>query len=706
LACNTLVNLTQRCFLKKLTTNSILFSSIIVLLIGIGFSTGLLFSNLPSPWRTPLEFSTKVTDKLGEDLRFFTTQDGFWRFPADLKNTDKRFISALINYEDKRFYQHAGVDIFALFRAVTQLLSNSQIISGASTLSMQTIRLLNPQPRTIKNKLLEMIQSFRMERELSKEKILLLYLNLAPYGGNIQGIEAASYFYFGKPPRHLSPSEIALLIALPQSPESRRPDRNKLRARAARNHVLQRQMENTLISKNEFQLAIQQPIKTTRQQTPFYAPHLTQRLHQLHPQQQIVRSSISLPLQILLELKIKQFRADLDSEQTIAVLVVDNISKEVVAHMGSADFFQDSQIDLSRVIRSPGSTLKPFIYGLGFEKKLFHPLTQVMDRRFRFEDGYAPQNFDHSYRGQVSLEKALIKSLNIPAVKALKRVGVNQFIQRLQSVGINLSWQFGQDAGLGIALGGSGLSLENLVAMYAALATAGKYHQLVYSPSKLQLINKQLLSPLANYYIDEILKKMPQDSQNNYGTLRYKTGTSYGYRDAWSIGYNSQYTIGVWVGRVDGGFTHNQTGSQIATPILKQLFSILPKKIYVRDDLYKNDHVLTSFQQLPVQMRWLENSQSSYRFNNQMEKPTILYPLDGSRIEITAIKQKNTGMLILKASGGESPYHWMINGQYLINTNSEIQWPVSKGKQKITLIDNQGRQNYSQIQVKIIKGTQ
>ncbi|MFK5893982.1 MAG: penicillin-binding protein 1C [Pseudomonadota bacterium] len=700
--------------MKKLISNRVLFPAMMIVFLGISISSTWLFiASLPSPWRVPLEFSTKVTDRAGENLRFFTTREGFWRFPAQLVDIDKNFISALINYEDKRFFQHFGIDILALFRALKQFVFSSYVVSGASTLSMQTIRLLNPQSRTIKNKLLEMIQSIRMEWELSKEQILLLYLNLAPYGGNIQGIEAASYFYFGQSAKHFSPSEIALLIALPQSPERRRPDRHNQQARIARNKILQQQLANSLISEDEYQLAIQQAIKITRQKTPFYAPHLSQRLHMLYPGKQIIRSSIFLPIQMLLEQKIKQYRTNLSPQQTIAALVVDNKSNEVVAHMGSADFFDDSQIDLTRVIRSPGSTLKPFIYGLGFEKKLFHPLTRVIDRRFRYDDGYAPQNFDHYYRGQVTVETALLKSLNVPAVKALKRIGVNQFIQRLKSVGIKLFWQSGQEAGLGIALGGSGLSLESLVAMYTALANAGNYHDLIYTPQQLKAAKKTLLSPLASKYLDGILKKMPQGNQNKHETfysksvetVRYKTGTSYGYRDAWSIGYNSQYTIGIWVGRVDGGFTHNQTGSQIATPLLKQLFAIFPTTKQINNPLNSvSEKELISYQQLPQQMRWLGNT----LYDNQNNLPYILYPLDGSLIEIKKIFSDDAVQLILKAGGGIAPYHWMIDGHYMnrptqFTNNNEVQCSISRGKHKITLIDSTGKQSHAQIEVQIIK---
>ncbi len=689
----------------------------IILLLALPLFIWLSISSLPTPWKKAILFSVKVLDKQGQELRLFTTSTGYWRFPVNLNKIDKNFISALIHYEDKRFYQHTGIDFYAIFRAIKQLLLNSKVISGASTLSMQTIRLLNPHPRTIINKLYEMLQATRMESDLSKDEILAIYLTLTPYGGNIQGIEAASYFYFGKSAKFLSHSEIALLIALPQSPEKRRPDRHKAQALIARNTVLLRQLKNHLISTDDYRIARQQEIPSKRFKTPFYAPHVAQNLHHKYPSKTIINTSIELPLQILLEQKIKQYRANMlmsnkHSKQSLAVMIVDNSSRKIIAHIGSGDFFNDSQLDLSRVIRSPGSTLKPFIYGLGFEKKLFHPLTKVMDQRLRYDDGYSPENFNKIYFGEVNIKKSLLKSLNIPAVKALHVIGVKTFLQRLRSVGIAIVLPKNSDAGLGIALGGSGLSLEQLVAMYSSLANSGKYQALSYLRKPDHRANKALLSPLAVSYIDAILKNMPQKKHLGQQKIRYKTGTSYGYRDAWSIGYNGKYTIGVWVGRADGGFTHKQTGSQVASPLLKQLFDVFntknPVKISIIPDA--NANFLNHYSDLPQQMQWLGSNDTPWQ-----KTPYILYPLDGSKIEInvkdTAEKnaKANSAQLTFKARGGSPPYFWMLDGIYINhfsnsfpNNSQNIQWPISQGKHKITLIDSLGKQSHSLINVKII----
>ncbi|MFK5986520.1 MAG: penicillin-binding protein 1C [Pseudomonadota bacterium] len=696
--------------MKNLLINRYKYALLLVIALSfVAMSLGKLIADLPRLWLEHPDYAVKVLDRNGENLRFFTTIDGFWRFPANLSQIDPKFINALIEYEDKRFYSHFGVDVWAVLRAIKQLLFTARVVSGASTLSMQTIRLLSPRPRTLVNKIREIIQAIQMESDLSKQQILSIYLTLAPYGGNIQGIEAASYFYFGKTAHLLNYSEIALLIALPQSPERRRPDRFRNRAVIARNAVLLRQLNKQSIAADDYQIAIQQAIPLKRKQTPFFAPHLSQQLHQRYPSKQLIRSSIDLALQILVKQKVTQYQNTVlkgsnFSGQSLAVLVVNNTNREVLAHIGSGDFFNDSQIDLSRVIRSPGSTLKPFIYGYGFEKKLFHPLTQVMDQRLRYDDGYAPENFDQRYFGEVTIEQALLKSLNIPAVKALNIIGVSAFIQRLNTIGINLVLQNAQIAGLGIALGGSGLSLESLVAMYSSLPNAGKYLQLVYLPTKYKIQKKKLLSVEAASYIDNILKKMPQENCIRLQCIGYKTGTSYGYRDAWSIGYNVQYTIGVWVGRIDGGFTHQQTGSQVASPLLKQLFAVLPIKnsTYYNLNLV-NPGFLKSYQQLPQHLRWLGNKSQQFKQN----LPYILYPLDGSQIEFTEVSTENIVQLSLKARGGTPPYFWIIDGLYLhsaIQSNNneyEIQWPISEGKHKLTLIDSLGKQSHSEVEIRL-----
>lgn len=709
------------------------FKSSIYTFVGLTFLViacsvfAIWYQNLPSPWQNSPPYSTQILSQEGKPLRFFTTDQGYWRFPANVDGIDKKYIEALVAYEDKRFYQHAGVDFVSLIRAIGQLIYHRRIISGASTLSMQTIRLLQPGARSVGNKFREMVQALRMESELNKQQILSLYLNLAPFGGNIQGIQAASYFYFGKPAKRLTYSEIALLIALPQSPESRRPDRHNQLARIARDRVLQRLLEDGIIESQDYDLALQQSLPRKRFGIPFYAPHMAQALKKMATpaNRYRVQSSIIFPMQLKLQQLLSSQQEQLPYGETIAALVVDNRDCRVVAHMGSGDYWKASQLDLTRAIRSPGSTLKPFIYGLGFENKLFHPQTWVMDQPLRLSDGYGPQNFNQKFYGRVSLRKALRKSLNIPAIKALKRVGVENFLNRLQRVGIRLRLPKQQQPGLAIALGGAGISLENLAALYSALANQGQFCTLSYlasghdngvkkinSRSNKSVVlpdsahrsrkehNPRILSAQASWYLDEILKGVtkPEGYQSfNSLPIRFKTGTSYGYRDVWTIGYNARYTVALWRGRPDGGFTQNQSGLAHAAPFVFDIFNQLATPFSQAPFHSAPDGVsLPGNQQLPVAMQWLDQASVAYL----EPTPIIQYPLDGSLIELA---QQPEPVLMLKAQSGTPPYFWLVNGRFQqsVDNSSEYSWPVDKkGKVRITLIDSKGQQAYSEIHLK------
>jgi len=679
----------------------VLFLAVITITLTNFYS---FYANLPNPWLRKIEYSAQILARDGQRLRMFTSSKGYWCFPVDINQLDKRYLKALISYEDQRFYQHNGVDVISLVRAVFQLVSEGRVISGASTLSMQTVRLLQPVSRTLKNKLVEMLQAWRMESQLSKQEILNIYLSLAPYGGNIQGITAASYFYFGKTPKRLTTSEIALLIALPQAPETRRPDRHPIAARYARSQVLLRLNEANIIDRQQLQLATKQAIPRIRTAIPFVAPHFAERMKRKAQEKKDYRliTSLDYPLQLKVQKFTENYQKQLPPGETLAILIVDNDSRQILAHMGSGNYWQASQIDLSRSVRSPGSALKPLIYGLGFEQKLFHPQTWVMDQPLRMNDGYGPQNFDGQYHGQVNLITALQKSLNVPAIKALNRVGAKTLVTRLQSLGVVLQLPKNQDPGLPIALGGAGIRLQDLVALYSAIANRGSYQ-----PLSLLAVDEQnftpgikLLSPQASWYLDFVLQGVPVPQgyeQQEYDKIRFKTGTSYGYRDVWSIGYNNRYTIGVWRGRPDGGFTQNSSGLSYAAPLLFQLFDFLPPSAAQPRVADKPDNVdLPGVANLPINMQWLAKDANRFLADN----PIIQYPLDGSIIEVQDSQQQ---ILLLKAQAGTPPYYWLVNGQFQSHhgDGSQYQWPITgKGPHRITLIDSLGKQSSSEVTLK------
>jgi penicillin-binding protein 1C len=671
------------------TKRLLLLSCLLLFLAAAG-----TISRIPAPAFPALEYSFQLLDRNGRILRRMTTDDGYWRLPVKLEQVDPGFIRLLLAYEDQRFMEHSGVDFLALIRASKQLLFQGKIVSGASTLTMQTVRLLQPKPRTLLNKLTEIVQALKLERHTSKQQILQRYLTLAPYGGNLQGIRAATLAYFGKEPNHLNLSEIALLVALPQSPESRRPDRHPQAARKARDFVLNRLFSKNLIRQSDMDLAMQQPIPVQRQATPFHAAHLADRLHRSG-----LKSTITTTLDKRLQLQLEQLagqQTDLGTGESLAVLVVSNQTRQILAQLGSGDYLHQSQIDLTRAIRSPGSTLKPFIYGLGFEIQIMHPETRVADTAYR-NATYNPKNFSGNYRGTVNLRQALQQSLNIPAVKALQAITPQRLIQRFHDLGITLHLPRGEDGGLSVALGGTGITLENLTALYAAIARQGSYLPLSTRTDRNSSAG-QLLSPAAAWYVDDILKDTPAPKGfRRNRNIRYKTGTSYGFRDAWSIGYDDNYTVGVWVGRPDGSAGNERTGGNSAAPLLFQVFELLPKPPDRRISETPEAVITRTWQFLPKSLQWLGTPVQGAGDNH----PHILFPVDGSTLAL-----KDNQPLILKAGGGTPPYYWLINGLPLdSHSGQQQQWhPDTPGQVDITLIDDEGDSDAIDVWLKINKG--
>jgi len=533
----------------------------------------------PAPDGTDLQFSPRVTDRSGRLLRAYTTSDGRWRLPARIADVDPRFFEMLFAYEDRRFREHPGVDALALVRAAVQLVDSGRIRSGGSTLTMQVARLLEPRNgRTLAAKLHQIVRAVEIERILTKDQIVSLYLELAPYGGNIEGIRAASLAYFGKEPRRLTLGEAALLVALPQSPEARRPDRSVAAARAARDRVLDRFAALSHTPVDEISAAKAEAVPSGRRPMPMLAPHAADRAVAESGQGGEVRLTIDADLQRSLEElareRVRGLALTLGSDVSLAMLVIDNRDGAVVARVGSPDYFdarRAGQIDLTRSLRSPGSTLKPFIYGLGFEDGFIHPETLIDDRPARY-GAYAPQNFDFTFRGTVTVRTALQLSLNLPALAALDRVGTGRLTARLANAGAALILPEGETPGLAIGLGGAGITLSDLVMLYSGIARRGVAlpltERVADQPSPMVSEERRLMEPVAAWYVANILIGTPPPDNGASGRIAFKTGTSYGYRDAWSVGFDGSHTIGVWVGRPDGAPVPGLIGRNAAAPIL------------------------------------------------------------------------------------------------------------------------------------------
>ena len=393
-----------------------------------------------------------------------------------MKDVDPRFLNLLFAYEDKRFRTHHGVDPMAMARAALQFSTSGHIVSGGSTLTMQVARLLEPrQHRSLRAKLRQLTRALELEYALNKDEILSLYLTLAPYGGNLEGIRAASLSYFGKEPRRLTLGEAALLVALPQSPEWRRPDRNPEVARAARDRVLDRAAAAGAVPRDEVARAKSESVPRARKQLPMLAPHAADQVVAAEPSRRIHRLTIDAALQKTLQDLARERARALGPDISVAILAVDNASGEVRARIASADYFDErraGQVDMTKALRSPGSTLKPFIYGLGFEDGLLHPETLIDDRPARY-GSYTPENFDLTFQGTVTVRRALQLSLNVPAIAVLGKVGVNRLSARLTQVGAALVLPKGEAPGLAMGLGGVGIRLSDLVMLYSGLARRG-----------------------------------------------------------------------------------------------------------------------------------------------------------------------------------------------------------------------------------------
>ena len=490
-----------------------------------------------------LDGSTLVVDRDGRLLRPFTLPDGRWRLPATVHDVDPRYVAMLVAYEDGRFYEHDGVDIRALLRAGVQWLTHGHVVSGGSTLTMQVARLIEPRPdRTIGAKLRQIARALEIEREVGRQGALDRYLTLAPFGGNLEGVRSASLAYFGKEPLKLTLAEAALLVALPQSPEARRPDRFPAAARAARDRVLARVAARGVIREDDAAAARGEPVPQARLAFPALAAHAAEEAVGADASAKVIKLSIDARLQAKLETLARDSVARLGPKLSAAIVVIDNASGEIRARVGSAgydDFSRGGAIDMSRSPRSPGSSLKPFIYALAFEEGLAHPETRLFDRPMRY-GAYAPENFSLGYEGAVTARKALQMSLNLPAVELLADVGPATFLARLHSAGAGIALPRDTPIGLAIGLGGLGISLTDLARLYAGLARGGEAPPLIerLDGAPPAIGPRRVTDPVAAYYVADILRGAPPPANALKGRIAFKTGTSYGYRDALAIGFD------------------------------------------------------------------------------------------------------------------------------------------------------------------------
>jgi penicillin-binding protein 1C len=651
----------------------------------------------PLPLAESHRVSTIVVDRGGRLLRAFAMADGRWRLPVQATTgVDPTYVKLLLAYEDQRFRSHRGVDPLALARAFYQLATTGHIVSGGSTVTMQLARLLEPrQERSFGAKLRQVVRAIELERRMSKDEILGLYLTLAPFGGNLEGVRAAALAYFGKEPKRLSLPEAALLVALPQSPERRRLDRFPQAARIARDRVLERMVREGVVSSADATAARAEAVPQFRRAMPLLAPHATDQAVAGHRDAALIRTTLDTTLQKNLEALARDRAAALGPNLSIAIIAVDHETGEVLAHVGSPDYFDDrraGQVDMTRAVRSPGSTLKPFIYGLAFEDGFVNPESLIDDRPIRF-GSYAPENFDMTFQGTVPVRRALQLSLNVPAIALLDRVGASRLAARLRQAGASLVLPRDEVPGLAMGLGGVGVTLTDLVGLYAGLARLGEsvpLRELVEEGAS-EREPRRLLDPAAAWQVGNILIGTPPPDNGVHGRIAFKTGTSYGYRDAWSIGFDGRLTIGVWVGRPDGAPVPGLVGRSAAAPILFDAFA-RTGKLAAPLPRPPRGTLIASNAKLPLPLRRFRPTGELVRGDGE-QALHIQFPLNGSRIDTAGAGDGAAAPVPIKVAGGVLPLTVLVNGVAVGGLDSRRQKlidPPGPGFTRLTVMDAAG----------------
>ena len=597
---------------------------------------------------------SEVLDRNGRTLAMLPAPGGVWRFRTTVDDVSPAFLSLLIAVEDRRFYRHPGVDPLALGRAAVQWLRSGRVVSGGSTLTMQAVRLLEPRPRTLRSKAIEILRALQLEAHYSKREILGMWLTLAPFGGNLEGVRAGSLAWFGVPATQLDPVEDALLVALPRRPEALRPDRHPDRARALRDRVLGEAMDV--------------PVPTQRHALPRHAPQIVARL----PAAPVIATTLDLPLQAALERLAATQLPKLPEHSSTAMLIADIRTREIRAIHGGAwgSEPRSGWLDLTQAVRSPGSALKPFIYALAFQDGITSANAWINDLPHQY-GGYAPENFDRGFAGKVTAGEALRRSLNLPAVALLDRIGPARYAAALRAAGIALRMPPGGAPSLPLALGGVGVTLRETASLYAALADDGAVTPLRLLPDS-TAARRGLVEPgVARAVADVLTQPFPGGGKSG---VAWKTGTSWGGRDAWAVGFDKRYVVAVWVGRPDGTAIPGATGRTMALPLLEQVFDLLP---------FAPRHPNSAAPVAPT---------SSVAAEGGLR---MLFPPRGAVV--------SRGDIVIRMMGGRRPLAFMVDGAPLPTEASarDARWtPSGPGFYRITVMDADGDAAHAMVQVR------
>ncbi|WP_121060703.1 penicillin-binding protein 1C [Chachezhania antarctica] len=639
------------------------------------------------------ETSVEVRDRHGALLRAYPVSDGLMRMGlSDLADVDPLYRAMLIRYEDKRFYSHPGVDLLAMARATGQAILSGKAVSGGSTLTMQVARLLEDgSTGRWAGKLRQIRVALALERRMPKERILSLYLTHAPFGGNLEGVRAASYAWFGKPPRRLRPEEAALLVALPQSPTQRRPDRHAQAARSARDQVLDRMEAEAVLDPATAQVAQHAPVPHDMRAFPLLAPHLADRLRADDPTARRHDVTIDASLQAGLQGLAARAAKAAGNRISAAIVVADHRTGEILASVGSAGYeaARNGYVDMTRALRSPGSTLKPLVYGLAFDRGLAHPETVIRDAPAQFGT-YAPRNFDGEFHGDLPVRKALQLSLNVPVVKLTQALGPARVMSALRRSGAEPVVPGGRP-GLAISLGGVGVTLEDLVQLYAALAAGGKGPRLTIMPGE-QNTPKRLMGPEAAWQVGHILAGLTPPPGAPRGALAYKTGTSYGYRDTWAVGFDGAHVIGVWLGRPDGTPVPGALGADLAAPLLFEAFGRL-KPAFDGLPPPPPTTLIVETADLPPPLQRFRDPGAV--FAAPADAPELSFPPDGARLS-------PSDRLVVKLRGGQGPFSLLADGRPIATGLRGREWALphpGAGFSTLVIVDANGRSDRVQVEL-------
>jgi penicillin-binding protein 1C len=604
------------------------------------------------------EVGSEYVDREGRTVALLPAPGGVWRFAVRADEVAPVLIDTLVATEDRRFWSHAGVDPLALARATFQAVRAGRVLSGGSTLTMQVARMLSPRPRTWRAKLIEMARAVQLEAHFSKRDILGMWLTLAPYGGNLNGVRAGALAWFGTSPRLLDPAQAALLVAIPRRPEALRPDRYPDRARALRDRILRAD-------------AGADDVPHRRLPMPAHARVQMAAL----PRAPRVATTLDLPLQTALERLAAERLAGLPEHVSLAIVIADARSREIraiVSGGGGPDEGRGGFLDLTRAVRSPGSAMKPFIYAMAFADGVAGPNTPLDDLPRHF-GGYAPENFDRGFAGHVTAADALRRSLNLPAVALLDRVGPLRFATTLKDAGVTLRLPPGADPALPLALGGAGITLRELTGLYAGLATDGAAVPLRLRADE-PAPRLPFLQPRAAASVAAVLTQ-PFPGQLA-GGVAWKTGTSWGGRDAWALGFDARHVAGVWVGRPDGTPLPAATGRSLALPLLARVFEMLPSD------------------PRPAAMPVVRETPAHQASADALR---LLFPPNDS------VLSAGEGPVFVRAMGGRRPLTFLVDGAKLPASPArrETAWiPDAPGFYRLTVLDADGAAVHAAVRVR------